>query len=120
FQKGISLAQFRSGVRPNVPSLPSRAYLGIGDSGEDVKALQQLANKISAGLEVDGVFGEDCEKWVKAFQKKYGLLIDGLYGKQVKTKLNELLKQKPVSEKPKVEMKPVKNEIPEWKKEFDK
>ncbi|MCL1794875.1 MAG: InlB B-repeat-containing protein [Oscillospiraceae bacterium] len=66
--------------------------------GEDVKYVQWGLNKImSAGLNVDGIFGYASENAVKAFQRKYGLVVDGIFGAKSLEKMQELLK--PVSTK---------------------
>ena len=63
------------------PSLGLKGYLKKGDKGTQVKRLQQFLNWcINAKLTVDGSFGDKTEKAVKAFQKKYGLTQDGLFG----------------------------------------
>ena len=63
-------------------TLGSRS-LKKGSTGSDVKTLQELLNQlaiVSPALEVDGDFGSKTEAAVKAFQKKYSLKQDGLYG----------------------------------------
>lgn len=84
FTGGLSLASFRAGKRPSVPVLKNRGYLGIGDDGDEVEAMQKLANAKGAKLEVDGIFGEGSQKWLTEFQKKNKLTPDGLYGKNSK------------------------------------
>jgi hypothetical protein len=57
-----------------------------GDSGAEVEELQKMLNYIqNAGLVVDGDFGRNTERAVKAFQAANGLLIDGVYGMQTET-----------------------------------
>lgn len=59
-----------------------------GSSGSLVKTLQTiLNNKINAGLEVDGSFGDLTLKAVKDYQTKYGLQVDGYVGKETWTSL---------------------------------
>ena len=63
-------------------TLGSRS-LKKGSLGTDVKTLQELLNQlaiVTPALEVDGDFGSKTEAAVKAFQKKYSLKQDGLYG----------------------------------------
>lgn len=70
----------------------SSTSLRKGDKGDSVKDLQRGLNQImNAGLEVDGSFGKLTENAVKEFQKKYSLTIDGIFGKNSKAKMNELL-----------------------------
>lgn len=71
----------------------SRNWLQKGDSGENVKEMQELliANGFDCGSSgADGEFGDDTEKAVKAFQAKYGLTVDGQYGEKSKAKLESL------------------------------
>lgn len=70
-----------------------RNWLQKGDSGENVKEMQELliANGFDCGSSgADGEFGDDTEKAVKAFQAKYGLTVDGQYGEKSKAKLESL------------------------------
>jgi hypothetical protein len=62
-------------------------FRGIDDA-ENVKLLQQ-ALRVMFGLDiaVDGDFGPATEKAVKTVQAKFGLVVDGIYGPQVKTQL---------------------------------
>ena len=66
-------------VTPKAKSEPSKrsanVTLGIGDSGSDVKAMQE-----ALGISADGVFGPGTKRAVKAFQKKCGLTPDGVAG----------------------------------------
>lgn len=71
----------------------SRNWLQKGDSGSEVKEMQELliANGFDCGSSgADGEFGDDTEKAVKAFQAKYGLTVDGQYGEKSKAKLKGL------------------------------
>lgn len=58
--------------------------LRYGSRGDDVRKLQQLLN---AGLTVDGIFGINTQKAVKAFQKAHGLTVDGIVGLKTWTAL---------------------------------
>lgn len=59
-----------------------------GNSGTQVKVLQWLLNEggYNAGT-VDGIFGANTLKAVKAYQKAKGLTVDGIVGKNTWTKL---------------------------------
>lgn len=58
-----------------------RNYIKMGDSGSEVKKLQQFLNwAMNAGLAVDGSFGDKTDTAVRAFQLKCGLIADGLFG----------------------------------------
>lgn len=80
-------------VTDSSTTTPSRNWLQRGDSGEDVREMQELliANGFDCGSSgADGEFGDDTEKAVKAFQAKYGLTVDGQYGEKSKAKLESL------------------------------
>lgn len=52
------------------------------DRGNDVKRVQNIVNQIGFDSgKVDGVFGANTEKTVKEFQKVFGLVVDGIVGK---------------------------------------
>lgn len=66
-----------------LPSLGLKGYIKQGDKGDNVKKLQQFLNWcINAKLNVDGSFGPATLKAVKEYQKKYGLTVDGFFGKK--------------------------------------
>ena len=68
------------------------ATLKKGSSGENVKTLQRNLNEVmDTDIKVDGSFGAITETTVKAFQKKYGLVVDGCYGPKSAAKMRELL-----------------------------
>ena len=57
------------------------ATLRIGANGESVRTLQQCLNStISAALAIDGAFGPRTEAAVIAFQRRFGLVPDGIVG----------------------------------------
>lgn len=59
----------------------------LGSKGEDVKNIQKSLNYILGGykffekLAEDGYFGEKTKKAVESFQKIFGLVVDGIVGK---------------------------------------
>ena len=68
------------------------ATLKKGSKGENVKTLQRNLNEVmNTDINVDGSFGTITETTVKAFQKKYGLVVDGYYGPKSAAKMRELL-----------------------------
>lgn len=74
-----------------------KTYLCKGDSGSAVKILQE--NLISLGYSCgsagsDGEFGDKTDAAVRAFQKAYGLTMDGLAGEKTQAKIKELLAAK--------------------------
>ena len=68
------------------------ATLKKGSKGENVKTLQRNLNEVmDTDINVDGSVGTITETTVKAFQKKYGLVVDGYYGPKSAAKMRELL-----------------------------
>ena len=85
---------------PTTNNSPSRSYLMKGDEGQAVKTMQENLIKLgySCGASgADGDFGYNTEVALKNFQQKNGLVVDGKYGEQSKTKVESLLKQSSVS-----------------------
>lgn len=74
-----------------------RNYLRYGDTGNDVKILQQKLNKVGMTdanerkLVEDGEFGSGTKYAVQAFQKKYRLEVDGIAGKDTISKLDAVI-----------------------------
>ena len=65
-----------TGTFPKVPPI-----LKYGSEGTQVKNLQKFLNWYgNYGLDVDGIFGKNTEKAVKAFQKKVKIDVDGEFG----------------------------------------
>jgi hypothetical protein len=61
-----------------------------GSKGEQVKALQRNLHSLGYDLgsnPVDGDFGSKTDAAVRAYQKKYGLTVDGIVGQQTWNKL---------------------------------
>jgi hypothetical protein len=67
-------------TRDTDPAPPLRATLRIGSSGDDVKALQAKLNSHGASLKVDGGFGPFTKLAVETFQRRGGLVVDGIVG----------------------------------------
>lgn len=61
-----------------------------GDSGDEVRALQQRLNAAGFSLTVDGQFGPLTEQAVRAIQKRSGLVVDGLAGPKTEAVLDEV------------------------------
>lgn len=71
----------------------NKSYLSVGDTGAEVSELQRNLNTVlNAGLAIDGDFGSATKAALKTFQSKYGLTADGLYGKNSRAKMDEVLK----------------------------
>lgn len=89
-------------TKPEKVDLPKLASatptLKKGSTGTQVKYLQKCLNylgyKGKAGkvLTVDGEFGTNTEYALRAFQKKYKLVVDGIYGSKSKAKMKSFLK----------------------------
>ena len=56
-----------------------------GDRSQAVLMLQKNLNKHGANLYPDGVFGDDTESAVRAYQLKVGLVVDGAAGEKTQT-----------------------------------
>ena len=92
-------------------TIAKKGYLSKGDTGADVKDMQNKL--ISCGFScgscgADGSFGDATEAAVKKFQKAYGLEQDGYYGPITQAKLKEVYeaKQKAVADTKPVESNP--------------
>ena len=88
---------------------PAPSSLKKGSSGEAVKSLQKRLKELGYYTgSVDGDFGENTEKAVKAFQERNGLTVDGKAGSKTLTKLNSssAVKAASATAKPKATSKP--------------
>lgn len=56
--------------------------VGYGSYGDPVRQLQQALNQVGYSLEVDGGFGKQTEAAVIDYQKKNGLVVDGVAGSE--------------------------------------
>ncbi len=77
----------KSTTKPHVHKVPepkdTKPFLKRGSKGATVRELQVILNvaRIQPLLAIDGDFGPATEKNVKAFQRIFGLVPDGLVGK---------------------------------------
>ncbi len=75
----------------------STPNLKKGSTGTQVRNLQECLNylgfkgKDGKALTTDGDFGTNTEYALRAFQKKYKLSVDGIYGSKSKAKMKKLL-----------------------------
>ena len=73
--------------RPQSGIVVSERTLRRGDTGEDVKAIQEILNKKGARLVADGVYGRGTIAAVVDFQRRNGLLADGEVGRATRKAL---------------------------------
>ena len=68
--------------------------LKYNSTGDDVKQMQTLLQTLGyyTGYKVDGKWGDGTEQAVRAFQQRYGLDVDGIFGEKTCTKLTSLTK----------------------------
>lgn len=92
---GLSLAALQAGKRPaRSTTMAARSYLQRGDSGNNVKILQE--NLISLGIDpgsADGIYGTGTMNAVMILQRRTGLEVDGMAGQDTLEKIDELLKR---------------------------
>jgi len=70
----------------------AKPTLKVGSKGTQVNYLQQNLNFLmNAKLETDGHFGQLTKKAVMEYQKKYNLVVDGIYGRNSYNKMRSIL-----------------------------
>lgn len=103
----------------NAASLNCNYTYKNGSRGDNVKILQmQLNVKAACGIDVDGIFGNKTKECVKKYQRKYGLSVDGIVGRQTCNSLNGTTTQTPspspsVKPSPSPSTKPNVETVPE-------
>ncbi len=70
------------GTVPSPTPSPAWPIVRYGSQGEDVRTLQYLLAARGYSLDIDGIFGDETESKVKAFQSANGLSADGIVGTQ--------------------------------------
>jgi len=89
--KNVFMAEVRGQI---IERGDDRVLLKVGVKSNEVKALQEKLNSLGFNCGVaDGIFGPKTEAAVKAFQKAYGLAVDGIAGPATLGKIEELLKK---------------------------
>jgi len=75
-----------AGGRASPHPADRRTFPGVllrnGMRGELVKLVQERLKRLRWNIDVDGVFGDDTERIVRAFQKRRALEIDGTVGRR--------------------------------------
>lgn len=70
----------------------AKPTLKKGHKSAQVACMQKCLNKImGTNIVTDGVFGDNTEAILRKFQKKYGLMADGVYGNRSASKMRSLL-----------------------------
>lgn len=82
------LGWLRGGQAAGNGSTPARDAHGAAW----VREVQTLANKLGAGLTVDGMDGPATQAWIRGFQERHGLTIDGIAGPATKAALEKAVK----------------------------
>ncbi len=72
---------------PTMPEIPDWPTLEVGDSGNEVTALQYLLNEYNQQVQVDGIFGNQTRTAVINFQDIAGITADGIVGRKTWRKL---------------------------------
>ena len=87
---------FNAPTARNLPSYPGRP-LRRGDSSQDVLTIQRQLNRIGRNYpavgritDPDGIFGQDTEDSVRAFQRIFNLTEDGVVGKATWYKIKSI------------------------------
>lgn len=73
------------------PAAKKHATLRRGMRGEEVKEMQAILAKDGSRLEVDGIFGLGTLSAVKSFQKRHGLVVDGIVGPKTWAELEKIV-----------------------------
>jgi len=88
------------GVRIGISNTPPTSTLRNGSTGNDVRQLQWLLNYIGEyypvvpnDLTVDGRFGARTENSVREFQRNFGLVADGVVGRNTWNRLYEVFRR---------------------------
>lgn len=68
---------------------PSWVVLDLGDSGPQVKRLQEALKAVGFQCSDDGHFGPETESSLRAFQQEQGLTVDGVAGARTWERLRE-------------------------------
>jgi hypothetical protein len=88
------------GFKPSPDRGPNR-LIGLGADRQRpdyVRWVQESLNQIeNAGLPTDGLLDDTTRNAIRQFQRKHGLVADGVVGRQTESKLEELTTSRPLS-----------------------
>lgn len=120
FKANVS-AKLNGGKLPSQPAqsvAPTSTLLKLSSKGDAVEKLQEDLNKLGFDCgEVDGAFGANTLKAVKAFQAKFKLDVDGLVGDATQSAITKaLVELNKVKEETKVDPKKEETKPVEEKK----
>lgn len=92
FEPGVisQIADNSAKVSELVTIKTAHSTLRRGAKGEEVTLLQTLLAKAGSTLQIDGIFGVGTLSAVKTFQKKHGLVVDGIVGPKTWGELDKL------------------------------
>lgn len=90
--KSTQTDPFLSGRYDIYMGLKKGAYK-VGSEGAEVKVIQKFLKWSGSKLKVDGVYGQGTASAVKAWQKKQGLVADGIWGDKSRKKAKAILKK---------------------------
>ena len=87
------------GSGPRDPLLGGARILKMGVSGYDVRVLQETLESLGYSVRgIDGQFGPKTDAAVRAFQRAFGIEVDGLVGRVTKTALAGLAYSDPTGD----------------------
>ncbi len=88
----------KAGVGHYVPPVPLSGgrFFSKGDGGQPIEALQAMLALYGYGIEVDGLFGDETEAAVQAFQRHFRpMRVDGVADASTITTLRDLIRALP-------------------------
>lgn len=86
----VIASHYRLKLKSGPAQKPSVDYTSYGDSGAEVKRIQELLSILGYTIKIRGGFGKEMESVVKEFQKDHGLAVDGIVGPATIGKLHKL------------------------------
>lgn len=87
-----------AGVIDNAAFVPQPATVAKGDAGSDITILQKGLYDLGYEITVDGAFGPQTQKTLKAFQKDSGIEVTGVYDAVTKGALQAALSKPKVAD----------------------